>query len=87
MKIYDHNVQLSKLIGSNRSYIDQHLPHISALLCNTAGEVIGHGQTILVVHKVKEVLEHKLLLQKKHVIDLVRMEELRDLPIYEGINW
>ncbi len=87
VKIYDHNVQLSKLIGSNRSYIDQHLPHISALLCNTAGEVIGHGQTILVVHKVKEVLEHTAMLQKKHVIDLVRMEELRDLPVYEGINW
>jgi GDP-mannose 6-dehydrogenase len=87
VKIYDRNVQLSKLIGSNRSYIDQHLPHISALLIASAEEVIKHGDTVVFVHKVEEALEFKGLLQSKNVIDLVRLEELKRLPVYEGINW
>lgn len=87
VRIYDKNVQLSKLIGSNRSYIDQHLPHISALLCSTLDEVIMHGQTIIISHKVKEIPDHRQLLETRNIIDLVRMEELRSLPHYEGINW
>ena len=87
VRIYDNNVQLSKLMGSNRSYIEQHLPHISALLCSTLHEVIKHGQTIIISHKLKEITEHKELLNFRKIIDMVRMEDLRDLPNYEGINW
>ena len=87
VRIYDKNVQLSKLVGSNRSYIDQRLPHISALLCNTIDEVLTHGQTIIISHKVKEISGYLELLEARNIIDLVRMEELRSLPNYEGINW
>jgi GDP-mannose 6-dehydrogenase len=87
VRIYDNNVQMSRLVGSNRSYIDQHLPHISTLLCNTLDEVITHGETIIISHKLKETLAHIQLLESRHIIDLVRMDELMSLRNYNGINW
>lgn len=87
VKIFDKNVQLSKLMGSNRSYIDQRLPHISALLCNTFEEVLNHGKTIVIAHKLQEVIDNKTLLTHHNILDLVRIEELRELPSYAGINW
>ncbi len=87
IKIYDRNVHLSKLIGSNRSYIEQHLPHISALLCTNIEEVLEHGRTIVLVHKVAEVLNYKTMLADRNIVDMIRIEELRGLNNYQGINW
>ena len=32
IRIFDHNVNLSRLVGANRAYIYQHLPHIAKLM-------------------------------------------------------
>ena len=85
--IYDKNVHLSKIMGTNRSYIDQRLPHISALVVNSLEEVISRSETIIISHKIKELTNHLQLLDSRNVIDLVRIDELSSLSKYKGINW
>lgn len=87
VKIYDRNVVLSRIMGANKSYIDAHLPHISALLENELDAVIEHAETMVIVHRpAKEEIE-SLLAKAMKLIDLVRVEELMGKDGYEGICW
>jgi GDP-mannose 6-dehydrogenase len=40
VKIYDANVELSRIFGANRRYIESEIPHIEKLLTNDLGELI-----------------------------------------------
>jgi GDP-mannose 6-dehydrogenase len=90
LKIYDKNVSLARLVGSNKEYIEQQIPHLSALLCTTIDEVLGHSDVIVVGNQSPEFVEAMpMCRQDQIVIDLVR------LPIdgrsfkadYRGICW
>ena len=48
IRIFDRNVNLSRLVGANRAYIYQHLPHIAKLMVDHVDEVVNHGGTIVI---------------------------------------
>jgi GDP-mannose 6-dehydrogenase len=90
IRVYDRHVLLSRLVGANKAYIEQELPHISQLLCEDMQQVIDHAETIIIGNSAPEfraVLAH--LPAEKTVIDLVRI--IRDLDAapegYQGIGW
>ncbi len=47
LRIFDENVSLTRLVGANRAYVDQRLPHLSALLCDDLEAVLAHGEVII----------------------------------------
>lgn len=88
--VYDEEVSLSKLIGANRRYIEQTIPHISSLMVSTIDEVFGQSEVIIVSKKNKDF--HDALAAApadKRIIDLVRIrKDLSKAPAnYEGICW
>lgn len=87
VKIYDRNVVISKLLGANKSYIEEKLPHISRLLTNSMEETLEHAQTVVLVHKLKELTAIKERLRGKKIVDLAGYEELQEFSNYEGIAW
>lgn len=48
LRIYDRNVNLAALMGANRDFILNRIPHISRLMVSTVDEVLAHGQTIVI---------------------------------------
>jgi len=48
LKLYDPHVALGRLVGANRRYIEQHVPHLSKLMAASLEEVVQHGQLILI---------------------------------------
>ena len=46
--IYDKNVQLAKLVGANRDFILNHIPHISKLMVDEVDAVLSHAETIVI---------------------------------------
>src|SRR5262245_23829614 len=54
LKIYDRNVSLAKLVGSNKAYIEQQIPHLSSLLCDTVDEIIDGSEVIVVGKQAQE---------------------------------
>ncbi len=91
VKIHDPIVALSRLIGSNRNVISQHLPHIGDILTADVHEVLEHGDVLIVGSRSEEVVEAlKAVDAGKSVIDLVRLpnsDQLRGQSSYRGMGW
>jgi len=89
IRIYDKNVQLSKLNGANREYIDVHIPHLYKLMVNQLGELIEDVDIIIVSNRESEYID--VLLETESpalIIDMVRLPDpIRSRRNYFGINW
>lgn len=87
LRIYDPNVQVSRLVGKNKSFIDKHIPHLAELLVNDLETVLDASE-IIVINQKDEIVKHKSGLADKTVIDLVKLDEIKSIVSnYEGINW
>ena len=84
-------VVLSRLIGANRTYIRQQLPHIGDLLTDDVDAVLDHGEVLIAGSRAPEVIDAIARAgSDKLIVDLVRLpnaEELRGNPNYRGIGW
>lgn len=91
IQIWDKNVMLGKLVGSNRQFIDEYIPHIGMLLKEDVSDVVRGAEVILVGSRAvdREALLGTLK-PDQLVIDLVNLEKLRRPQGnwgYEGICW
>ncbi len=91
VKIHDANVIVSRLIGANRSYIDERLPHIGELLVDDVDAVVAHGEVLIVASRAPEVLDALSRAgSERLIIDLVRLPDAgqrRETANYQGIGW
>jgi GDP-mannose 6-dehydrogenase len=90
LRIYDRNVSLAKLVGANKQYIEQQIPHLSSLLCPTIDEVIEGSDVIVVGNQSAEFAEAVTRATKEQIIiDLVRLpvNGARLKAEYRGICW
>ena len=39
LRIYDRNITIGRLIGANRAYIEEQIPHLARLMCDSVDEV------------------------------------------------
>jgi len=90
VRVYDADVSVSRVIGANRRYIEQTIPHIASLMCNDVREILDHAE-VLVVGKRSPEFRQLLNTLDGHqtVVDLVR---IFDDPSYlnaeyHGICW
>jgi GDP-mannose 6-dehydrogenase len=93
LAVYDREVSLSGLYGSNRSYIEQVIPHIGSLMQSSLSSALQRAE-VVVVTKRPSTTEYKQLLSlltpDQVIIDLVRLDG-RTIPefqgSYHGICW
>jgi GDP-mannose 6-dehydrogenase len=48
LRIYDPHIRVPELLGSNLSYVDQHLPHLSALLVSDLAQLREHAELVVI---------------------------------------
>ncbi|MER5774779.1 nucleotide sugar dehydrogenase [Streptomyces sp. NPDC002039] len=90
LRIYDPNVNLSRLLGANREYIETRLPHLAQLLAESVGEVLEHAEVCLVGTKDPAVLSALPHGDGPLIVDLVRLPDAdarRTEPGYMGLAW
>ena len=74
LRIYDKNVQLGKLVGANRDFVLNRIPHIAALMVDNINAVLEHGRTIVIGNKDPEFrMVPDLLQDGQCIVDLVRI--------------
>jgi GDP-mannose 6-dehydrogenase len=86
VKVFDQNVHFSRLIGKNKSFIKQYLPHLNHLLINNMQEVADWAELIVLTNNDKIFKELKID-NTKTIVDLVKFPEFISLPGYEGVLW
>lgn len=91
IRIWDDNVSLGRLIGSNRQYIEEVIPHIGSLLSTDLAEVVRASEVVVIATRGLNREQLRGLLRPDHtVIDLVSLERgsrLATSSNYEGICW
>jgi GDP-mannose 6-dehydrogenase len=89
LAIFDRDLQISRLIGSNRRFAMQHLPHLSRHLVGDLDEALQRSD-IIVIGTAHSVFRNLLprLQSKQHVVDLVGHDPmLRQHASYEVACW
>jgi GDP-mannose 6-dehydrogenase len=89
LHIYDRDVELARLFGANKEYIEREIPHISSLLRPSLDDVLAASE-VLVVGKREPA--YREAIDKADpaclVIDLVRLGETNpERKGYQGICW
>ncbi|MCX7920929.1 MAG: nucleotide sugar dehydrogenase [Clostridia bacterium] len=89
LKLYDRSVSLAKLMGANKEYINNHIPHIASLMVDSLDELLDDREVIIIGNKDEEFT--KLLTEAKDdqiIFDLVRIGDASNVEKrYEGICW
>jgi GDP-mannose 6-dehydrogenase len=82
-------VSLARLIGANKRYIQQTIPHIESLLCEDLAATGAHGEVIVVGHRSAEIdaAVGGWLQAGKHVVDLAGVSAAAGAERYAGVCW
>lgn len=89
LRIFDPIIRPDRLTGTNKSYINDLLPHVGDLLCQDIDDLVAHSEVVVVGNKkvmgnVMPVLEERGI----PVVDLVRIDRARTSEgDYQGIAW
>jgi len=87
INIHDENVNMTKITGTNKDYIDEHIPHLSKIITGNFENVINQSDIVVITQK-KDL--YSFLYKKypnKYFIYLVHMEDYDGSTNVEGICW
>jgi GDP-mannose 6-dehydrogenase len=90
LRIYDPAVSLARLIGANKRYIEQTIPHLGNLLTERLEDVEAHGEVVVVGFRAPEVERavKRCGEQGKPIVDLVGIDRtVGRSRAYGGICW
>jgi GDP-mannose 6-dehydrogenase len=90
VRIYDRNVLVARLTGSNKDYIEQQIPHLSRLLCDSIDEVIADSDIVVVGNAAPEFGGALSRCRPDQtILDLVRVpfDPAEVKADYRGICW
>jgi GDP-mannose 6-dehydrogenase len=54
IRLYDRRVNIAALVGANREYILNHLPHLSKLIEREMQAVLDHARVVIIGHRDRE---------------------------------
>jgi GDP-mannose 6-dehydrogenase len=90
VRIFDETVQLSRLVGANKSYVERELPHIASLMCLSLEQLLSESEVVVVVSNSKNFRQlPELIHPRQTLIDLVGIENGNKQmeAEYQGIGW
>ena len=68
VKVYDANVQLSRIFGANKQYIEKEIPHIEKLMVGSLSDLVDFAKVLVLGHKQVDLSRFNL--HAKEVIEL-----------------
>ena len=86
--IYDKNVRVSQLTGTNADFIAAKLPHLHDIITDDLDAVCSECDVLVITNKEKEFSDVPAKYPHKAIVDLVRQfKEIDYEGNYEGISW
>jgi GDP-mannose 6-dehydrogenase len=90
VKVHDENIDIDRMVGTNRTYLESYIPYLDTILCQSVREVVEDSEVVVVATGApshRAVVDH--LKPDQILIDLVRVVPNGQLPAdrYIGICW
>ena len=88
--VYDPEVHLSSLLGANRRFIDQHIPHIAQVMRRDIAEVLAGSDVLVVGLSGRAVFDalREHVRPDQVILDLVSIPDGKSLRgQYVGLCW
>ena len=91
LMIYDPVVNVARLIGSNKRFIDETIPHFEKLMCDDLDSVLDHAETLVIGHGGDDVRQ-AIAARPEAGWDIVDLVGIADSSVkgsgsYRGICW
>jgi GDP-mannose 6-dehydrogenase len=90
LKVYDENVELARLLGANRQFVQEEVPYLPSIMCPSVDEVLEFAEVVVIANKGPGFSEIVRRLRKDQIaIDLVRIvkDGSETNGAYRGICW
>ncbi|MDE5983024.1 MAG: GDP-mannose dehydrogenase, partial [Duncaniella sp.] len=88
INIYDKNVKVSELTGTNRDFIMAKIPHLQHFISDNLDNVAEVSDVLVVTNNEPEFRDILTRYPGKIIVDLVRAWKDVDYNgIYEGLSW
>ena len=90
LQIFDRSVEVARLTGSNRAYIDREIPHLERLLAPDPAAALDGAGLVVLGHVGRDDRPALLAALRGHrVLDLAGIAEVRSHPgiAYQGLCW
>ncbi len=91
IQVWDENVSFGRLIGSNREYIEEVVPHIASLLSSSIEQVVRDAEVVVIgTRDADNETLRGCIHPGQIIVDLVNLEKARRVEtsaIYKGICW
>lgn len=89
LKIYDRNVEIASLVGANKDYLLNAIPHIYSLMETDLDAVLHHADVVVIGNGDPEFTNVLIPNGERYkILDLVRIhDKARTTDTYEGICW
>jgi GDP-mannose 6-dehydrogenase len=89
IRVYDRHVSLSRLVGANKRFVEEHIPHLSSLLVDSIEDVLTESDVLVIGYQAPEfaqAIQHAR--PSQIVVDLARVARHAVTPAtYDGICW
>ncbi len=89
IRIFDQNVSLAKLVGANKAYLMNAIPHVTQLMVPSVDDVVKHADILVATSRSPE---YEAVVEKMRpgqvLLDMARLPNTdRIAGTYDGINW
>jgi len=89
IRIYDPQLNLARLVGSNKRLIDTKMPHLASLLHDDLALATGQQGLIVAAQRCASIADlGKVITSRHRILDVNGWPELQQLAVkYEGFCW
>lgn len=88
IRIFDRNVRLSMLMGANRDYVAEVIPHIASLFVESMEEAVEDADIVLMTAHSPDYLGASELMHSEQILlDFAFVPQMRTHARYDGVNW
>jgi GDP-mannose 6-dehydrogenase len=90
LKVYDPHVSFSRLVGANRRFIENSIPHIASLICEDALEIIQTCNILVIGQNDKKFIDvlYQGCRKDQFVLDLIgAVDKELVRGEYRGVCW
>jgi len=91
LKIFDPNVAVARLMGSNQAHMEERLPHLADLLTDDVDRIMDHAEVVVVgIRSTETFAALDRVTEGTIIVDLVRLPDVRERRAadgYVGMSW